>query len=622
MSEDKKPNLFNKVLEAGSVFLDEYITKARHEKAERSEIASQDDSAFYPKSVQKDPTNFTATQGYQEKTTALSYVFQAQMAKRNSIVAAIIQTYQNKVSDFAKEAPDKYTAGFRIKRKNEELALMEIIEELKQDLENNKKVKKSQDLDLSSENKEQAETQYKEDIDSDQDGQISNRELRRKAKEILRQRSRKKIEAIKEMVKTCGSLKDRPFDLRRWDFDAFLRATVRDRLTYDQITTEYVQDHANRLHYWFPVDASTIRYASATLANYKNFDAQLAGSEILYPEKEIEALKHQRDAVTLDENKLAEGDYKYVQVVRGRIARAFTPEELSIGMANPTTDIYSNGYSISELELLTQIVASQTFTENYNRAYFVQGFSAKGILHIKANIPPRKLDSVRAAWNHLVKGNRNSFQTPILAGMDEVKWIPLTQNHADMEFHKWMNYLIKIICAIYQIDPLEINFGMKEEGGNSGGLSGDNTKEKLSASKTKGLKPLITFLQNYINRNIISKIDADYELEFVGIDLESQEEQAKREAQEVKYKRTVNELREECDLEPIPGMDEIILDPNYLQAYEKYSLTGKKTTQEAQINSQVNQMEMQSFHQVNEGLNQGIEKAEKKVQIDYYKIEK
>jgi hypothetical protein len=69
-------------------------------------------------------------------------------------------------------------------------------------------------------------------------------------------------------------------------------------------------------------------------------------------------------------------------------------------------------------------------------------------------------------------------------------------------------------------------------------------------------------------------------------------------------------------------MDEIILDPNYLQAYEKYSLTGKKTTQEAQINSQVNQMEMQSFHQVNEGLNQGIEKAEKKVQIDYYKIEK
>lgn len=617
---DKKPNIFSKVLAATEVAIERYMAKAR------SEIASQEDIAYFPKSIQKDLTNFAATQGYQEKSTPLSYGFQQQTAKRNSIVASIIQTYQNKVAAFAKVSNDKFETGFRIKRKNEEAAILEIVEELR---EKASKIEKGE-LETSEDNKNAANQE--ERLDTNKDGKISNRELRREAKRLLKERSRKKIQAIQEMVLSCGSLKNRPFEQRRWNFDSFLRATVRDRLTYDQIATEFVSDKTGELHYWFPVDASTIRIAAPTLANYKNFDAQLAGQEILYPEKELEALKNQNDAIELDEQKLKEGDYKYVQVVSGRICRAYTPEELSLGMANPTTDIYANGYSISELELLTQIVSSQTFTENYNRAYFVQGFSAKGILHIKSNIPPRKLDSVRAQWNHLIKGNRNSFQTPILSGMDEVKWIPLSQSHADMEFHKWMNYLIKIICAIYQIDPMEINFGMREEGGSSGGISGDNTKEKLNASKTKGLKPLLVFLQNYINTNIISKIDPDYELEFVGLDTEDQDVLSKREAQEVKFKKTVNEIREEAGLEPIEGMDEIILDPAYLQAYEKYNPNGRRIAEMDKITQQADSLIGQTYSMGYPSADMGdpnagfveedFGKSEKPIKIEYWKLDK
>ena len=84
-----------------------------------------------------------------------------------------------------------------------------------------------------------------------------------------------------------------------------------------------------------------------------------------------------------------------------------------------------------------------------------------------------------------------------------------------MEFNLWLNYLIKMICSIYQIDPSEIGYGMKDEGG--AGMSGDNTAEKLAQSKDKGFIPLMTFLSDYINTNIVDKLDPDYRLQWVGL---------------------------------------------------------------------------------------------------------
>lgn len=612
MADKKTTGLFQKILTASEVAIEHYIAKAR------SDIASEDDEAFYGKAVTKDSTYTTGSQGYFERGTNLSYGFLSQMSRKNTIVAAIIQTFQNKVASHAVVARDKHSKGFRIKLKDEETEVQKIIEELfgdesKAANSGNAETKSGQnqniattgsdamskadpddDLDFADESEEPS--QVKQGLDSIQnnlnakpglpgdtnkDGQLSDKEKRRLAKAELSKRTKAKIAAIQEQILTCGSLENRPFDSRRWNFDAYLRAIVRDRLTCDQIGTEIIPDQTGTIHHWKPIDGSTLRYASGALAKYKDFDAQSAGYDLLYPEKELLALKEQGDALELDEEKLSNEDYKYVQVVRGRIARAFTPDELAFGMANPTTDIYSNGYSIAELELLMGMVTAHIFTENYNRSYFTQGFSAKGILHIKSPLNRRKLETVRVQWNHMLKGNKNSFQTPIMSGMDDVKWIPLTQNHSDMEFNNWMNYLIKIICAVYQIDPFEIGFGMKEEGGSSGGggLGGDNSKEKLESSRNKGFVPLLRFLQSYLNFNIVSRIDPDYELEFVGIDEESKKATLDRQKEEVKFKKTVNEIRAEDDLEPIAGADDLLLDPVYFQWFQAFHPDGQKLQQ-------------------------------------------
>lgn len=659
MAEEKKQSLLSKVLEAGSVQLDSIIAKARQPSNFVS--ADPDEEVFYGKSVYKDISISLGTQGFQEKAARLSYYYLKQMALRNSIVSAVIQTRQNQVASFSKPVQNKHERGFRIVLKNEKRALEELREEMfggvdeendedaldqlkqgepqlddteavedaNQDLQDpedmEKAVKKvpetddpdssnptkvapageddqmgDDDMDDRSEDNQNAIEDHELDesdmdaLDADgnpvpgqegQDGspeqeQENEREQLRKAKEELHKRISPKVEAISDFVQNCGYTKNRPFETKKWTFDAWLRASVRDTTTYDQYASELVPDNTGNLHHFFPMDASTVRYSTPEIKNYKNMEIGQSGYDILYPEKELEAMENS-DALELDESKLQNDEYKWVQVLNGRIVRGYTQNELAVGMRNPTTDIYANGYSIAELEILLRIVSSHLFTENYNMSYFTQGFSAKGILHIKADLPRRKLESARVMWQHMIKGNRNSFQTPIMASSGDIEWIPLTQNHSDIEFSLWMQYLIRVICAIYQIDPSEIGFGMKDLGdGGGGGLSGDNTDAKINQSKDRGLIPLLRHVENYINTNIIDRLDPEFKLEFVGVSDESKQEVLERQEKEVKFKKSVNEIREEDGLPPIPGADSLILDPIFYQWWTTFSEEGKAYQEE------------------------------------------
>lgn len=587
MADEKKDenSIFKSVGDLFKAKVEESLVKAR------STIAKEEDTANYQKSVYRDFTFSTGATGFHEKNTAITFEHQKMMARKNTIVSGIIKTRQNQAAPFTKPVKEKHEAGFRVTLKDEEAKLREIIENIKEGkvdetsktiLQNNPSIKKSMKLNLkkAEDGEEDNPLDYVEDI--------SDKELERVAQEILKQTTRDKIKELTQFVLTCGEMKDRPFESRKWNFDSMMRALINDTYTHDWISVEKVpqDENADKIHHIVPVDSTTIRYSSPTLQNYKD-DQFTNGANILYPEKELEALENKRDALKLDPEKVDNGDYKFVQRIRGLIVRAYTPEELAVGMRNPTTDIYANGYSISELELLANTVTAHIFTENHKRSYFANGFSAKGILHIKAPLNRRKLEALRIQWKQMVSGPKNSFQTPIFAGMDDVQWIPLNQGNIDTEFNTWMQYLIKVICMVYQIDPSEIGFGMKEEGGSGGGLgSGDSTDTKQKHSKSKGLVPLMKFFENFINVNVIDFIDSEYKLEFVGLSEEDNKSSIERQEKEIKYKKSVNEVRSEDGLPPIPGCDELILDPVYFQWFSQFSEEGKAMMKQMQQDAQ------------------------------------
>lgn len=635
MAENKRPSIFQKIVEAGTVLLDNQILKAK------TQILNADlgDDFLYSKAITEDPNYSTHAQGWKDKPFRIQNAHLKQMSTQDSVIAAVIQTRQNQVANHSKLVRAKQEKGFMIALRDEDSLLAEIKEELKAEMEeqnhpvtkdegeddaavpnnapqdvdqevspdqaeNENPFTKAEDGDLAGntdDSIEEVQSQNSGEDDNDEDPEDAgkpddeieeyNFELERKARERLNAKYEVRRKKVEEYILNCGKTDHREFETKRWNFDGALRAWTRDSLTYDLYSTEIVPDLAGRPHHWFPADGGTIKYASAQLKNYKDMAENFINMDILYPDTARDAEGKQK-VIDLNPELLEKGLYRFVQVIRGKVERAYTEDELKIGIRNITTDIYVNGYGVSELELLVGLVTGHLNAEYYNQAYFTQGFSAKGILHIKAAIPRRKLESVRQEWQYMIKGARNSFQTPIFAGMDDVKWIPLTQNHNDIGFEGWMRYLTTMICAIFQVDPAELGIHFKQEGGGGSLNSNDNSKEKVSQSKDKGLYPLLRHIEHYVSENIIKPFDDMFILKFTGVADENQTQMVERQEKEVKFKKTVNEIRAEDGLSPLPGMDDVILDPQYMAWYTQFSKKGMDVAKKAQ-DQQSKQMKMQ-----------------------------
>lgn len=668
--DNKNVSFFQKVVEAGNAYLDTQIFKAKTTIMN----SNVEEDFFFGKAVVEDPSYSLHSQGWTDKPYRIQNGHLKQMSYQDTAIAAVIQTRQNQVAGHAKLVKSKQEKGFMIVLRDEDALLEKIKDEIRAEMaaeeimtgEKNPADQAADQANPDATDKpeiqkadageaaagqsddtslEGTENDSSDDNKSDDEVELANFELERKAREKLNKKFENAKKAVEEYILNCGKTENRPFETKQWTFDAALRAWVRDTLTYDLYATETVPDRAGRPHHFFPVDGGTIKRASRDLRKYKDAAQNFYNIDILYPERSEEAEKRQK-VIELDEKLLEKDAYKWVQVIRGKVERAYTADEMAVGIRNINTDIYNNGYGISELELLVAMVTGHLNAEYYNQAYFTQGFSAKGILHIKAALNRRKVESVRMQWHHMLKGARNSFQTPIFAGVEDVNWIPLTQNHNDIGFEGWMRYLITMIGAIYQIDPAEMGIHFKAEG-QGGGLGGkDDTKEKTENSKDRGLYPLLTHLQNYVNEHIIKPFDARFVLQFTGANGENAVQTLNRQKEESKFKKTVNEIRAEDGLPPLPGMDDVILGPEFMTWYTQFSpkaLEKQEKDRKANEKQQKMQMEQQAklagqdpenqtppeediygegaLHMNNQPFEKGLKKSAKPLTIEVYKIE-
>lgn len=89
----------------------------------------------------------------------------------------------------------------------------------------------------------------------------------------------------------------------------------------------------------------------------------------------------------------------------------------------------------------------------------------------------------------------------------------------DMEYNLWNQFLIVLICSVYRIDPSELGFQFKESAQMFGQ---DGQRQRLKHSREKGLKPMLSFLQEIITRYLVSELDESFEFAFTGVDLEDE----------------------------------------------------------------------------------------------------
>ena len=347
--------------------------------------------------------------------------------------------------------------------------------------------------------------------------------LRDKNKEITED-DKNQIAYLTQFIENCGN-EVIDFELT---FEQFIRSIVRDSLIYDQCNFEIVRNRKGDITGFIPVDASTIRRSKVTKA-----------------EKE----KGQRDNEGI----------AYVQVLNNKIVAQYGQKELCFGVRRPRTEMSSKGYGYPELQELVVAMNNLHSAEVFNASNFNNGISANGIIAVKSKMDPKLFRAFRREFYQMLTGVNNAKRTPLIqldpeAG-EEISSINLSTSNKEMEYNAWVSYLIKIVCAVFQVDPAEIGFVFGNEGSGNSVFSADPTS-RIVMGKEKGLRPLVRSIESWLNKYIIWQIDPRFKLEFTGLDSVTPEIKMGLENHRMKY-MTLNEIRTLHDLPEVENGDVI-----------------------------------------------------------------
>ena len=333
---------------------------------------------------------------------------------------------------------------------------------------------------------------------------------------------KKNILALQNFVSNCGT------SITNYEltFESFLRQIVRDSLVYDQCCFEIVKNRKGEISNFVPVDASTIRRASLS-------------------KEEVQA------------GRISNERSSYVQVINNKIVAEYMQQDLCFGIRRPNSNIRKRGYGNPELQDLYQTLSNLFNAETFNASNFTNGINTNGIIAIKSKMNPKLFRAFRREFYQMLNGVANAKRTPLIQLDPEeneaISSINLQSSNREMEYNNWINYLIKITCGIYQIDPAEIGFVFGTES-QSSSLFGTDPSARVLMGKEKGLRPLIRSLQTWMNRYVIDQIDDRYKLIFTGLDSVSALDKIKLEEHRMKY-MTMNEIRVKHDLSEIDDGD-------------------------------------------------------------------
>lgn len=349
--------------------------------------------------------------------------------------------------------------------------------------------------------------------------------LRDRGAKVSRKSEKRAIE-LSKIILNCGLPEPDRTEHENVPLVDFGRMAIRDTLIFDQWAFEVVPDRGGRPAYIAMVDPTTVRLVDRALRQ--------------------------------------PGDPYAVQVINGAIVTDFTQEELAFCIRNPRSGIRAYGYGQSEVETLVREITGFLWAGEYNRRFFTQGSATKGILNFRGVVPDKHLQAFRRQWYAMVAGVGNAWRTPI-TNAEEIQWINMQMSNRDMEYSAWMDFLIKVCCARFQIAPEEINF-QYGNAGQAGAMGQAPVEEKIKASKDNGLRPLVRFFWDQMNRHFLWRLDPDFEAVPVGLDDKGEELEATLLQQYSRFALTVDEVREELGREPLPDKKgEIVLDPTWFQ---------------------------------------------------------
>jgi len=359
------------------------------------------------------------------------------------------------------------------------------------------------------------------------DGDMGFEIVLKDPKAKMTEAARKRAMEIEDFFLKTGAVPNRK---RKDNFNQFLRKIVDDSLTLDTMVWENVPNLKGELAEIWAVDAATIELVA-------NAPVSEAHTLPVY-------VPQTKRGLTLG------GEIAYVQRINGQIVAEYSEDELAYAIRNPRTNLDYTDFGMSELEVLIEIVTGILNGIHYNTTYFTHSHLPQGVLEIVGKYQDKHLEGFKRHWKQLTSGAAGKWSVPIMALEDGqgFKFTPFKNSNKDMEFNEFLEFLFNIACAVYQIDPNEVGFKSWTSGNSMS--SSDNTEAKMEQSKDKGFVPLMNFLSDTFNSEIVDRIDPEFEFNWIGVD--EQDEDKKLERQKTMIEsgmKTIRMVWEENDVD-------------------------------------------------------------------------
>jgi hypothetical protein len=362
------------------------------------------------------------------------------------------------------------------------------------------------------------------------------------------QQIKDRMDQFTKLLMDCGKVEGLQ-EKEKMSLSEFLSLQCQNGVSFGWFGTELIWEDGNnkKLHRFRPVDAGTIHHA------VKKGDAAEGTRQ-----SSIRWLEEQQD-VKIDKDILNKGAYDYVQVIDGMPRQAFTSKELIMYNLYPSTDIEHNNYPVTPLDTIINAVTTHSSIEIYNKLYFQNGKSAKGMLVLKSdNIDENTIQDVKQQFQASINNVNNSFKIPIfgIAKDDEIQWMSTMPNRKDGEFEYLFDQTTRNILAAFNMSPDELpGFAHLSRGTNQQALSEGSNEFKLTAQRDSGIRPLILKFQDFFNEKLFPLLDPELsqlcDIHFSGLDAETRQQESNLLQAEIPIHMTYDEVMDIVDKDAI-----------------------------------------------------------------------
>lgn len=364
---------------------------------------------------------------------------------------------------------------------------------------------------------------------------------------------KEEMQRLTEWVYNTGRRDFKGSEQREDLFPDYCVRIVDDLYCIDQMATELQYDRGGKPVSFFAVDGATIKKVVYGGLNGQQSDVDPRYNYVAQNKLEQELMRARVKSIP-PVDRIA-----YVQEIQNQLVAGYEYKDLHLQISRKRTNIMKYHYGYAKTEQAVHVISAFLFALAYNMEAFNNGTLPKIALNYKdKSFSQEQLQMMQDQWLANFKGLQGVWKIPILTGQVEV--MDLLKNPRDMEYMKYTEFVGSLILAVFSVDSAEL--GLRY--GQAQNVLNENQEGKQKHSRDRGLVDLLTILEQNME-TIFNKFGiTKYRLRFTGIRDEDSKQKLDREAQEVKIRKTVNEIRKANDDPPIEGGD-IILDPTFLQ---------------------------------------------------------